>query len=86
MSIVGPRAEREEYAARLAGEIPFYRHRQSVKPGMTGWAQVNPEAVYRLRDTLCQTEFDFYYIKNLSLALDFFILLRTLKVSLLGID
>ena len=86
MSIVGPRAEREEYAARLTGEIPVYRHRQSVKPGITGWAQVNREAVDRFRDTLCQIEFDFYYIKNLSPSLDFFILLRTLRVALLGID
>ena len=81
MSIVGPRAQREEYAARLAGEIPFYRHRQSVKPGITGWAQVSPEAVNHLLDTLCELEFDLYYIKNLSPSLDFFILLLTLRVS-----
>lgn len=86
MSIVGPRAEREEYVARLAELLPFYRHRLCVKPGVTGWAQVNPEAVYHFRDALCQVEYDFYYIKNLSPALDFFILLRTLRVSLLGID
>jgi lipopolysaccharide/colanic/teichoic acid biosynthesis glycosyltransferase len=86
MSIVGPRAECEEYAARLTEEIPFYRFRQSVKPGITGWAQVSPKPAYRLRDTLCQLEFDLYYIKNLSPSLDLFILLRTLQVSLLGID
>ena len=86
MSFVGPRAEREDYAERLAGEIPFYRQRQCVKPGITGWAQVNPEAVERLQDTLCQIEYDLYYIKNLSPSLDFFILLRTLKVALLGIE
>lgn len=86
MSIVGPRAERAEYAARLNEILPLYRHRLVVKPGVTGWAQVNPEAFYYFRSTLCQLEFDFYYIKNLSPALDFFILLRTLRVALLGID
>jgi lipopolysaccharide/colanic/teichoic acid biosynthesis glycosyltransferase len=86
MSMVGPRAEREEYAARLAGEIPMYRHRLCVKPGITGWAQVNPISSYLRNNTLCQLEFDFYYIKNLSPSLDFFILLRTLRVALMGID
>ena len=86
MSIVGPRAEREEYAARLNQEIPFYLHRHSVKPGITGWAQVSPEAANRLRNTLCELEFDLYYIKNLSPSLDFFILLLTLRASLQGVN
>lgn len=86
MSIVGPRAERQEYAARLAELLPPYRHRLSVKPGVTGWAQVNPDSAYRFSDTVCQLEFDFYYIKNLSPALDFFVLLRTLRVSLFGMN
>jgi lipopolysaccharide/colanic/teichoic acid biosynthesis glycosyltransferase len=86
MSIVGPRPQREEYAARLAGEIPFYGHRQSVKPGITGWAQVSPEAANHLLDTLCELEYDLYYIKNLSPSLDFFILLLTLRMSRPGVE
>jgi len=86
MSIVGPRATRVEFAARLTEEIPMYRHRQLAKPGITGWAQVSPEATYRLQDSLCQLEFDLYYIKNLSPSLDFFILLRSLRVVLGGLD
>jgi lipopolysaccharide/colanic/teichoic acid biosynthesis glycosyltransferase len=77
MSLVGPRAERSELVERLQECIPFYRARLLVKPGITGWAQVNFGYAATVEDTAIKLEYDLYYIKHRSLILDFIILLRT---------
>jgi exopolysaccharide biosynthesis polyprenyl glycosylphosphotransferase len=77
MSLVGPRAERSELVAKLQQNIPFYRARLLVKPGITGWAQVNFGYAATVEDTAVKLEFDLYYIKHRTLSMDFIILLRT---------
>lgn len=84
MAIVGPRPERPEFAGALEEQIPYYRQRLCVKPGMTGWAQINEKNGGAVEDTIQKLEFDRYYIKNRSLALDTYILLHALKTTLLG--
>ena len=82
MAIVGPRPERVEFAIRLNEQIPFYRQRHQVKPGMTGWADVHNYDDQSRQDALRRLEYDLYYVKKLSPALDSFILLLTLKTAL----
>jgi exopolysaccharide biosynthesis polyprenyl glycosylphosphotransferase len=82
MVIVGPRPERPEFVEALAGQIPYYRQRLLVKPGVTGWAQIKTEGP--LEDTLMKLEYDLYYIKNLSITMDLYIMFYTLKVMLLS--
>jgi exopolysaccharide biosynthesis polyprenyl glycosylphosphotransferase len=77
MSLVGPRAERSELVAKLQQNIPFYRARLLVKPGITGWAQVNFGYAATVEDTAVKLEYDLYYIKHRTLSMDFIILLRT---------
>ena len=77
MSLVGPRAERPELVEALQKNIPFYRARLLVKPGITGWAQLNYGYVATVKDTMVKLEYDLYYIKHRSLWLDILILLRT---------
>jgi len=84
MSLVGPRPERPEFVEILDKEIPYYFVRHSVKPGMTGWAQVNYRYGASIEDTKIKLEYDLYYVKNMSIFLDFKILLRTVGVVLLG--
>jgi len=84
MSIVGPRPERPEFADTLAEQIPFYRQRLCVKPGITGWAQINHKYGDSLEDTSIKLEYDLYYIKNATPALDAYIIFHTLKVMLLS--
>lgn len=84
MSLVGPRPERPEFVEMLEKEIPYYFVRHSVKPGMTGWAQINYSYGASVEDSKNKLECDLYYIKNMSLFLDFKILLRTIGVVLLG--
>jgi lipopolysaccharide/colanic/teichoic acid biosynthesis glycosyltransferase len=84
MAIVGPGPERPEFAAVLEEKIPYYRQRLCVKPGMTGWAQINEKDSNAIEDTIAKLEYDRYYIKNLSLSLDAYIIFHTLKVILLG--
>jgi exopolysaccharide biosynthesis polyprenyl glycosylphosphotransferase len=84
MSMVGPRPERPEFCAMLEEKIPFYRQRHWVKPGITGWAQINHKYGDTIEDSLTKLEYDLYYIKNLGPALDFFIVFSTLKVMLLS--
>lgn len=79
MSIVGPRPERPEFVGTLSELIPFYAHRHSVKPGITGWAQINYKYGETIEDAVVKLEYDMYYIKNLSPELDFYIMLHTLK-------
>jgi sugar transferase (PEP-CTERM system associated) len=82
MSIVGPRPERPEFVNVLSEQIPFYRQRHAVRPGVTGWAQINYKYGETIEDTMMKLEYDLYYIKNLSPALDFYIIFHTLKVML----
>jgi sugar transferase (PEP-CTERM system associated) len=84
MSIVGPRPERPEFVEPLNQKIPFYSQRHCVKPGITGWAQINHKYGDTLEDTVIKLEYDLYYIKNLTPALDAFIIFHTLKVMLLS--
>jgi exopolysaccharide biosynthesis polyprenyl glycosylphosphotransferase len=83
MSLVGPRPERPEFVASLAQQIPYYRQRLAVRPGITGWAQINHEYGDSVEDAARKLEYDLYYIKNLSPALDAYIILQTLKTVLL---
>jgi sugar transferase (PEP-CTERM system associated) len=82
MAICGPRPERPEFVRTLSEQIPFYRQRHFVKPGITGWAQVNHKYGDTLEDTITKLEYDLYYIKNLSPALDAVIMFHTAKVML----
>jgi lipopolysaccharide/colanic/teichoic acid biosynthesis glycosyltransferase len=77
MSLVGPRPERPELVAELEKQIPFYRARLLVKPGITGWAQVNYGKGASVEGSAEKLEFDLYYIKHRSLWMDLWILLRT---------
>jgi exopolysaccharide biosynthesis polyprenyl glycosylphosphotransferase len=77
MSLIGPRPERPEFVAALQAAIPFYRTRLSVRPGVTGWAQVNLEYGDSVDDALSKLRYDLYYIKQRSLALEMSILVRT---------
>jgi sugar transferase (PEP-CTERM system associated) len=82
MSFVGPRPERPEFVGTLQREIPFYMGRHSVKPGITGWAQVRHRYAASVEDSMEKLQYDLYYIKNLSLLLDLVILVSTLQVIL----
>jgi exopolysaccharide biosynthesis polyprenyl glycosylphosphotransferase len=84
MSIVGPRPERPEFVIELEKRIPYYRHRHCIKPGITGWAQINHKYGDTIEDTIVKLEYDLYYIKNLAPALDAVIMFRTAKVMLLS--
>jgi exopolysaccharide biosynthesis polyprenyl glycosylphosphotransferase len=83
MSLVGPRPERPEFVERLEGEIPFYRTRLAVDPGLTGWAQVRYRYGATTEDALRKLQYDLYYIRHQSLLLDFEILIRTVWTVLL---
>jgi sugar transferase (PEP-CTERM system associated) len=84
MAFVGPRPERPEFVQALSEKIPFYRQRHCVKPGITGWAQVNHKYGDTIEDTITKLEYDLYYIKHISLSLDCYIVFSTLKTVLLG--
>jgi lipopolysaccharide/colanic/teichoic acid biosynthesis glycosyltransferase len=79
MAIVGPRPERPEFVKILTEKIPYYRQRHCVKPGITGWAQINHKYGDTIEDTITKLEYDLYYIKHLSPALDAYIIFHTLK-------
>ena len=78
MSLVGPRPERPEFLSMLEEQIPFYRTRLIVKPGITGWAQVNHPYGDSVEDAKAKLEYDLYYIKHRSLAFDLQIVAQTL--------
>jgi exopolysaccharide biosynthesis polyprenyl glycosylphosphotransferase len=84
MSFVGPRPERPEFVAMLMEQIPFYAVRNSVKPGLTGWAQVRYSYGATVEQSVRKLEYDLYYVKNHTLLLDLVILLETVRVVLLG--
>jgi sugar transferase (PEP-CTERM system associated) len=84
MSFVGPRPERPFFVEQLAAAIPFYMARHTVKPGLTGWAQVKYRYGASIEDALEKLRYDLYYIKHLSLVFDFTILIDTVKVIVSG--
>jgi sugar transferase (PEP-CTERM system associated) len=84
MSFVGPRPERPEFVELLTQQIPFYAVRHSVKPGITGWAQVRYSYGATVEQAVRKLEYDLYYVKNHTLVLDLLILLETVRVVLLG--
>jgi sugar transferase (PEP-CTERM system associated) len=83
MSLVGPRPERPEFVGELTKQIPFYGQRHILRPGLTGWAQVRYTYGATTEDALQKLQFDLFYIKNMSIALDLYILFETVKVVLL---
>jgi sugar transferase (PEP-CTERM system associated) len=84
MHFVGPRPERPEFVEWLSREIPYYGVRHVVRPGITGWAQVQYKYGNTLEDAREKLQYDLFYIKNASLGLDFIILFQTIKIVLLG--
>ncbi len=84
MSFVGPRPERPEFIETLAKQIPHFGERLMVQPGITGWAQVNYPYGNNIEDAKRKLEYDLYYTKHMSLFLDVFILLDTVRIILLG--
>jgi len=84
MSLVGPRPERPYFVDQLTSEIPFYAVRHSVKPGVTGWAQVRYQYGSSISDTTEKLQYDLYYVKNHSLFLDLVVLFETVGVVLTG--
>jgi sugar transferase (PEP-CTERM system associated) len=84
MHFVGPRPERPEFVEWLSKEIPYYGVRHTVRPGITGWAQVQYKYGNTLEDAREKLQHDLFYIKNASLGLDFWIAFQTVKIVLLG--
>jgi len=84
MSFIGPRPERIEFVQQLEKEIPYYQIRHIVKPGLTGWAQVNFHYGASVQDSIEKLQYELYYIKHRSFILDLSILLRTIKIVLKG--
>jgi exopolysaccharide biosynthesis polyprenyl glycosylphosphotransferase len=82
MSIIGPRSERPELVDHYQSQIPFYRARLLVKPGISGWAQINFGYASTVEDTIIKLEYDLYYIKHRSLLTDISIILRTIGTAL----
>jgi lipopolysaccharide/colanic/teichoic acid biosynthesis glycosyltransferase len=84
MSLVGPRPERPYFVDQLTARVPYYAVRHSVKPGVTGWAQVRYHYGATVEDAQEKLQYDLYYVKNNSLLLDIAILLETIAVVLTG--
>ncbi|MCD6049663.1 MAG: sugar transferase [Verrucomicrobia bacterium] len=84
MSLVGPRPERPEFVTKLAERIPYFQERLMIQPGITGWAQVKYPYGASIEDTRKKLEYDLYYMKHMSLLLDLFILLDTVRTMLSG--
>jgi lipopolysaccharide/colanic/teichoic acid biosynthesis glycosyltransferase len=84
LSLVGPRPERPQFVAQLNKTIPFYNARHSVKPGVTGWAQVRYVYGASNEDAKKKLEYDLFYVKNHTLLLDVLILFETVRVVLRG--
>jgi lipopolysaccharide/colanic/teichoic acid biosynthesis glycosyltransferase len=84
MSFVGPRPERSHFVAALRKVIPFYDERHSVRPGITGWAQIKAGYGSSIEDSELKLQYDLYYIKHMSFAFDLGVILDTLKVVVAG--
>jgi len=84
MSFVGPRPERKFFVDKLEEILPFYAIRFTVKPGITGWAQVSYGYGASVEDALEKLNYDLFYIKNMSAPMDLMIVLQTIKIVLFG--
>ena len=84
MSFIGPRPERIEFVQQLEKKIPYYQIRHIVRPGLTGWAQVNFHYGASVDDSIEKLQYELYYIKHRSFILDLSVLLRTIKIVLMG--
>ncbi|MGH9325227.1 MAG: TIGR03013 family XrtA/PEP-CTERM system glycosyltransferase [Terriglobia bacterium] len=84
MGFIGPRPERPEFVKQLSEDIPYYNLRHIIRPGITGWAQIRYKYGNSIDDARQKLQYDLFYIKNMSFGLDFWILVHTLKVILLG--
>jgi sugar transferase (PEP-CTERM system associated) len=83
MSLVGPRPERPEFVRQLTAQIPFYGQRHVLRPGLTGWAQVRYTYGSSVEDAMEKLQYDLFYIKNLSIPYDLFIIFSTIKTVIL---
>jgi sugar transferase (PEP-CTERM system associated) len=86
MSLVGPRPERPEFVEELSRDIPFYGQRHVVRPGITGWAQVKYRYGASKEDALEKLQYELYYIKNMSIALDLIVMVHTIKTMITGAE
>jgi len=86
ISFVGPRPERPEWVEKLEKQIPYYEARLLVKPGISGWAQLNHRADLALEDVKEKLQYDIYYLKNRSLILDLAIIVKTIKTFFVNPD
>jgi len=84
MSLVGPRPERAFFVEKLSQEIPYYKRRLKIRPGVTGWAQIKHKYDETIEDVKIKLRYDLFYIENMSIRMDFKILLRTVFVVLFG--
>jgi lipopolysaccharide/colanic/teichoic acid biosynthesis glycosyltransferase len=84
LDLVGPRPERPEFVEKLQSMIPYYSLRHTVKPGLTGWAQVMFTYCGTIEESKEKLQYDLFYIKNMSIKLDLLVLFRTLKIVLLS--
>ena len=84
MSFIGPRPERPLFVEQLQRQVPYYSERYLVKPGLTGWAQVRYPYGASIQDAIEKLQYDLYYIKNQSMALDTIILIETARIVLFG--
>ncbi|MFN4198485.1 MAG: sugar transferase, partial [Flavobacterium sp.] len=82
MAVIGPRPERQVFVDQIAAQMPFYQTRHVIKPGLTGWAQVNYSYGDSLDDSLMKLQYDLYYIKHRSIFLDLNIIIKTLSTVL----
>ncbi|HEX5481600.1 MAG TPA: TIGR03013 family XrtA/PEP-CTERM system glycosyltransferase [Terriglobia bacterium] len=84
MGFIGPRPERPEFVKQLSQQIPYYNLRHIIRPGITGWAQIRYKYGNTVDDSRQKLQYDLFYIKNMSIGLDFWIFIQTIKVILLG--
>ena len=84
MSFVGPRPERPEFVGQLAEQIPYFRERHRVKPGLAGWAQLCFPYGASVEDAAEKLRYDLFYIKNHTILMDLLILVQTVEVVLVG--
>jgi lipopolysaccharide/colanic/teichoic acid biosynthesis glycosyltransferase len=84
MSLVGPRPERPFFVEQLSKEIPLYKRRLAVRPGLTGWAQVKHKYDESIEDVKMKLKYDLFYIENMSLRMDLKIIFRTVFVVMFG--
>ena len=80
MSLIGPRPERPQFDEILEVEIPYYKRRLDIRPGLSGWAQVNYPYGSSIKDSQKKLSFDLYYIKNFSFLLDLLIFIKTIRI------